>query len=120
MPGERANASVLSTVGGAHFGDEADASDCRHVVADSATRSIERGAQPFLGGLHLEKIIQPDPEPLELGRQQPWQRIAKPGRLAVGRSDGEERDQTSAREDAASSHGVAAFARTRSLPRMKP
>ena len=57
----------------------ADAADGRHVVADRAARAVERRSQSFFRGFHLEEIVEPEPESLELDRRDPRQRLAGVG-----------------------------------------
>ena len=78
---------VLVAVGRAHFGDQADAADRRHVVADGAARGVERRAEPFFGGLDLEEVVEPDAEALELRREEPGQRIAELSRRSCAGAD---------------------------------
>ena len=40
-------------------------------------RAVERRAEPFFRRLHLEKVVEADPEALELGREKAGQRIAE-------------------------------------------
>ena len=129
--GERANLAVLVPVRGAHLGDEARR---RPSPARCGRRAqlarVERRAEPFFGCLHLEKVVEPNPEALELGREKAGQRIAeRSARSPAPATDCQQAEQQAA--TAAMTTVTTSIARHRSLrtairgftrmvPRMNP
>src|SRR6185503_15659648 len=64
---ERLEPAVRGAASRADFRDRPGAADGGHVVAGGAARGVERGPEPFLRRFDFEKVVETEPELLELG-----------------------------------------------------
>ena len=67
-----------------HLGDRAGPADRRDAVAARAARAVERRSQPFLGLLHLQKVLESNPEFFELDGRDSRERAAGRSRTLRG------------------------------------